>query len=121
MTTVWDAYIEFTSADPATQSELWDKSIKALQKNPPQNLRLREKEGTVQTMSTRFEQPEATYDELYEAKRALLFALGIDPADPHHNVKSILVESGGFTLTTEDGKRYKLPTVNLKVEDWKAL
>ena len=72
-------------------------------------------------MSTRYEQPEASYEELYEAKLALVSALGIDPADPHHDVKSILVDAGGFTITSQDGKRYHLPTVNFKVEDWKAL
>lgn len=51
MTTTFDAYLEFMCADEATQSELWSKGIEALQKNPPQNLRLSEKEGRLQDMS----------------------------------------------------------------------
>jgi hypothetical protein len=46
----FDAYLEFMCADEATQSELWNKSMKAFQKYPPQNLRLSEKEGSVQNM-----------------------------------------------------------------------
>lgn len=72
-------------------------------------------------MSTQFVQPKATYNELYEAKVALCEVLGIDTSDPEHGVESILVESGGFTVTTQDGDQYLLPTVNCKVEDWVEL
>ena len=53
MSTVFDAYLEFTCADEATQSELWNKCMKAFQKYPLQNLRLSEKEDRLKHMNKR--------------------------------------------------------------------
>jgi len=53
LSTVWDAYLEFISADEATQSELWRKGMKAFQKYPPQNLHVSEKEDRLQDMNKR--------------------------------------------------------------------
>jgi hypothetical protein len=72
-------------------------------------------------MSTQFEQPKATYDELYAVKVELCEVLGIDTSDSEHGVESILVESRGFTVTTQGGDKYLLPTTNYKVEDWVEL
>lgn len=49
--TVMMSYMEFMCADEVTQSELWNKSMKELQKYRLENLRLSEKEGRLQDMS----------------------------------------------------------------------
>ena len=53
MTTTFDAYLEFTCADAATQSELWKQSIDALTKNPRTKFAPKQKPVYALTMSRR--------------------------------------------------------------------
>ena len=114
MSTTFDAYLEFTCADPATQSELWDERIRAIQKYAPLCFDPKLKPVYAQTMSTYDTHLSEVFDQVIQLDKATA-----------KKVVSYLMEQGtSFAVTQDKPYRIWLSKVSAKLlveKNWSTL